>query len=270
MGGGAYPDPQHGSHQGSEESLLEQHLLAGCGRLCPFQTCFPVSRGQIKTLEARGGEKGNQELFVPLSSPHACRWNFLWGSLSLSLCRGCCCPCSISCLSLGMRRGPGGIVELEGALQYQGSHGFSTFRHPLLKQCSSSLLPMEFHELLKIPFSLASPSLGSSNLFCRLLTQNAGAPIPMEQLWSWEKLILSFSCLDRKCTAPRTLLSAHLWHLACAPHRVPTDPYLCHHLGRASKTWSSLGRSSWCLSTIPIINVSLMLSPSTTVINTRI
>lgn len=48
--------------------LLEQHLLAGCDRLCPFPTCFPVSREQIKTLEARGGEKGNQELFVLLSS----------------------------------------------------------------------------------------------------------------------------------------------------------------------------------------------------------
>lgn len=51
-------------------------------------------------------------------------------------------------------------MELEGLAQYQGSCRFSTFRHPLHKQCSSSLLLMEFHELLKIPFFLASPSLG--------------------------------------------------------------------------------------------------------------
>lgn len=67
-------------------------------------------------------------------------------------------------------------------------------------------------------------------------------------------MILWFSCLDRKCAAPQDP--------AYSPPQIHTFDIT---LGKSAR--SSLGRSYWYLSTIPIINVSLMLGPSAGVIN---
>lgn len=130
--------------------LLEQHLLAGCDRLCPFPTCFPVSRGQIKTLENtwRGKRKPGAVCATMLFPTHA--GGISSRAVAASLCTGDA-PVPVHLLPFpGHKRGPG--VELGSIEAVEGSVTSGT-------SCTSSAVALE------IPFFLAAPSLGFKQFY---------------------------------------------------------------------------------------------------------